>query len=388
VIRVITMPSGNLREQVDRACSVVPASGFQPVLKNLLVQAQPGRLRISATDLDLAVVVTSPLVGGDAADWEPVTFIIPAQRLREILREVPETEVRITVAEPAEGVTVITVAAAGSSWSLQVPEGNFPGLPDIDTVAWHDFPRQPFLAAVQAVRFAASKDGANLGLACVNIAVNGAGGAKVTASDSGRVQQAPLASFPVPVQIPAIGSPAAVDEVIRLLSRNESVDTAQVAVTEGHLLFKAGAGVFACRKLTVPGANVEQQILVPAMHNKLELTVQRGPLLDAIRRVAITADDTTSAICMALVPGKLTLISRDKLHNYAEASLDAPWDGKPHKLVVNHRHLTAAVSAASGAACTFRFAEASAKRSAVLILDEAGVHGVIPKLTGKYLGYE
>jgi DNA polymerase-3 subunit beta len=389
VTRTIIVPAQTLQSQVERASSVVPSAGFQQVLKNLLVQARPGRLRISGTDLDLTVVVTSPLVAGEAEDWDPVEFIIPAQRLREILKEVPEGNVRLTVHEPAEGIIVVVVEAGGSSWSLQVPEGNFAALPDVDAVAWQDFPREPFISAVRAVRFAASKDGANLGLACVNIVAQGGGGAKVTASDAGRVQQALLASFPLAVQIPAIGSPAAVDEVVKLLARNDDLEIAQVAVTEGVLLFKAGSGVFACRRLTVPGADVEHQILTPAAQNKNVLTVQRDDLLDGIRRVAVTADATTSAICLDLAPGKLTLLSRDKLRNAAEAVLGCSWDGPERRVVVNHRHLSAAVTAHSGPACEFRLGVPSAKRAAVLIIDEkAGITGVIPSLTGKFLGYE
>ena len=381
---VITVPCTILREQVERAASVVPTAGFQPVLKNLLIDVKPGLLRISATDLDLSVITSSPLVTAD----EEARFIIPAQRLREILKELPEGEVRITVTEPAEGITVIHLEAGGAQWSLQVPEGNFPALPSVDEAEFSDFPRAPFLAAIRAVRFAASKDGSNLGLACVGIARQGDGSAKVTASDGSRVQQARMAFFPLSVQIPAIGSPAAVDEVTRLLARNEDLETAQVALTPSALLFRAGSGVFAARKLNVPGANVEQQILKPAMENKHELIVPRAGLLEAVRRVAITADAHTSAICLSLTPGKLTVVSRDRQGNTAEQSLDISWGASERQVVVNHRHLSEAVSAGSGASCILRLAGSSSKRSAVLIRDdESGIIGVVGQLPGKLLGY-
>lgn len=382
--KTIVVKQTFLRELVERAVPVVPVNAPRPVLKNLLVQAAPGSLRISATDLDLAVVVSSPMVAVN----EPVEFIIPAVQLREILKELPETDISIAVYEPAEGITRVDLTAGSSGWTLQVPNGTFPSLPDTAAVTWESFDRAAFIAAVRLVRFAASKDAANLGLACVSVARQGDGSAKVTASDGSRLQQSRLAAFPLSIQIPAIGSPSVVDEVLKLLARNEDLPTADVAQTASHLMFRCGNGVFASRGLTAPGANVEKQILVPASENKLELEVSRSGLLEAIRRAAITADAHTSAICLQLTPGKLTVISRDKNGNGAEHPLDAPWEGKERRVVVNYRALSEAVSAGSAATCVLRLSSGTSKRSAVLIRDDsAGVVGVVPQMMGQFLGY-
>jgi DNA polymerase III subunit beta len=378
-----TILGAHLRELADRAAAVVPSSGFQPVLRNLLVEVKPGSIQVTGTDLDLSVIASSTVVSAEA----PVTFMVPAQRLRDILKEVPEGQVHIAVDEAAEGIRRVRLAASGAEWDIQVPEGSFPALPDVSGIEFSSFPVAPFIAALKATRFAASSDGANLGLSCVTV-TSGAGGAKVTASDGARLQQARLPAFPVALQIPAIGSPAAVDEVLRLLSRNADLETAQVAVTDNWLVFQAFSSTFVCRKLVARGVDVEHQIIRPAMDNRRVLEVNRKDLLDAIRRVRVSADSITSAISLKASGSTLTVLARDKQGNTARQQLAASWDGPARSLVVHHRYLSDAVSAAVSPQCRILLSS-EAGRAGVLLLqdDDAGITGVVSQMAGKFIGY-
>jgi DNA polymerase III subunit beta len=379
-----TILAAHLRELADRAASVVPSAGFQPVLRNLLVEVKPGSIQVSGTDLDLSVIAASTVVSAES----PVTFMVPAQRLRDILKEVSEGDVQVTIPEASEGVRRVRLAASGAEWDVQVPESSFPVLPSLDSTAFSSFPAAPLIAALKAVRFAASNDGANLGLACVTIARNGDGTAKVTASDGARLQQTRLATFPVSVQIPAIGSPAAVDEVSRLLSRNPDLETAEVAATDSWLAFRHGSSTFACRRLVARAADVENQIIRPAMDNRRELVVPRPGLLEAIRRVRISADSSTSAIALKLSGSVLTVLAHDKQGNTARQQLAASWDGPARSMVVHHRYLTEAVAASASPQCRILLSDEAGRRGVLLLQDDgSGVTGVVSQMAGRFVGY-
>lgn len=379
-----TILGQHLRELADRAASVVPTAGFQPALRNLLVEVKPELIRLSGTDLDLSVVVSTPMVSAKT----PVTFMVPAARLKEILKEAPPGDVQITVSEPAEGVRRVSLAAGGTEWDIQVPDGAFPALPDVEAVTFTSFPVAPFLAALKAVRFAASSDGANLGLSCVTVTREGDGSAKVTASDGARLQQARLASFPQGIQIPAIGSPAAVDEVLRLLGRNDELESAEVAVTDAWLVFRVLSSVFVSRRLVARGADLENQIIRPAMDNRRELLVNRQDLLDAIRRVRISADTKTSAIALKLSGSTLTVLAHDKQGNTARQALTVSWDGPARSLVVHHRYLSEAVAAASSPQCRILLGTETTRKGVLLLQDDdSGVTGVVSQMAGKFVGY-
>lgn len=379
-----TILGQHLRELVERAASVVPSGGFQPTLRNVLVEVTSERIRISGTDLDLSVIVTNSAVSAEL----PVTFMVPAQRLREILKEAPEGDVKVTVSEPAEGVRRVGLEAGGAQWNIQVPDGSFPALPDVEKVEFASFPVAPFLAALKAVRFAASSDGSNLGLACVAVTREGDGTAKVTASDGARLQQARLAEFPAAIQIPAIGSPAAADEVSRLLGRNDDLEKAEVAVTDSWLVFRAASSVFVCRKLVVKSVDVEHQIIRPAMDNRSALVVSRQDLLDAVRRVRISSDGKTSAIALKLSGSTLTVLAHDKQGNTARQVLSASWDGPARSLVVHHRYLSEAVAAGSSPQCLILLSSEAGRKGVLFIQDDgSSVIGVVHQMAGKFVGY-
>lgn len=377
-----TMMDGHLRELVERAAAVVPAASFQPGLANLQVSVRPGHIQVSGTDLDLSVITTSEFV---TAEHE-VTFLAPAKRLKEILKEVPPGNVTVAVSQQ-DAAAQVRLAAGPASWLLQVPALGFPALPELGELEFCDFNRAKFLAALKAVRFAASSDGANQGLSCVTVARQGDGSAKVTASDGARVQQAALDAFPLDIQVPAIGSPAAVDEAARLLARNDALDTASVALSGGWLVFRCGSTVFVSRRLTVKPADVESQILLPAMENKTELAVPRAALIEAVQRVRVNADSSTSAIALKLSGGKLTVLAKDKQSNSAEQSLDVPWSGPARMLVVHHRYFTEMLSAGAGAQCVLRLGKDNRKAMLFTQDDDSGVTGVVGQMSAKFLGY-
>jgi DNA polymerase III sliding clamp (beta) subunit (PCNA family) len=387
MVAEFTTKRATLAGLAERAGAVVSASSLRPELRNFLVTVSPEEgIRLAATDLGLTVFASARGVTAG----EAVTCQVPADRLTMLLREATEGEVTVAVHDAAsDGIRLVRVTAGASFWDLRVPVTEFPELPAVADAEWHDVPRAPLLAALKAVRHAAGRDGANLAWACVSIAVNGDGSARVTAYDGGRLQQARLASFPFPTQIPALGSPAALDEVIRLLGINTDLDTVQTARSDHWLAFRIGSAVFVTQHLGVQGADVSKLVLAPAMENNQSLTVSRDGLLGAVRRVRVNADPQTSAIGLRLEPGKLTVVASDKFRNAAEEPLAAGWDGKERLVVVHHKFLTDMVGATTAAECQFWLAPESRGRKSVLLLrdDGAGVTGLIQQMAAKALGY-
>jgi DNA polymerase III sliding clamp (beta) subunit (PCNA family) len=192
------------------------------------------------------------------------------------------------------------------------------------------------------------------------------------------------------MQIPAAGTPSAVDEVIRLLSGNADLEQAEVAVTGKKLLFRAGSVVFATGPHLARTADAEAELLVPALASANQgLTVQRDALLAAIRRVRVSADAETSAIGLRLGSSEVIVLARDKSGNSAQEAVDATWEGKDGRLVVlNHRYLSEALGAHPGAQCEFRLGpDAGRKRSLVLLRDkDAGADAVLMQGHPKSLG--
>jgi len=93
-----TITREQLQEGLAAVAAAVPTKTTLPVLANVLVEAskQAGGLRLSGTDLDIAVSTTVPAeVDADGA------VTLPAKKLVDIARELPSGPVRVTAAGEA-----------------------------------------------------------------------------------------------------------------------------------------------------------------------------------------------------------------------------------------------------------------------------------------------
>ena len=86
-----TISREKLQEGLNAVASAVPSKTTLPVLANLLVQTTDKGIRISGTDLDIAV---STEVTADVET--PGAITIPAKKLSEIARELPAAPVKIS----------------------------------------------------------------------------------------------------------------------------------------------------------------------------------------------------------------------------------------------------------------------------------------------------
>src|SRR5437773_11648788 len=93
-----TITREQLQEGLGAVAAAIPDKTTLPVLANVLVEAskQGGGLRLSGTDLDIAVITTVPAeVDADGA------VTPPAQQLVDIARALPPGPARITAAGEA-----------------------------------------------------------------------------------------------------------------------------------------------------------------------------------------------------------------------------------------------------------------------------------------------
>ena len=87
-----TISREKLQEGLAAVTASIPAKTTLPVLANILIEATEKGIRLSGTDLDIAVTTEI------AADVEtPGATTIPAKKLSEIARELPPAPVKIAL---------------------------------------------------------------------------------------------------------------------------------------------------------------------------------------------------------------------------------------------------------------------------------------------------
>src|SRR5688500_14557528 len=100
---------------------IVERKNTIPILANVLIEARGEELRMLATDLEVALRSKCPASVAKAG-----SLTLPAKKLYEIVRALPETEVRIE-----EDKAGVKVAADRFDSRLQtLPREDFPSLPE------------------------------------------------------------------------------------------------------------------------------------------------------------------------------------------------------------------------------------------------------------------
>ena len=119
----ISTSKNDLLKELTLTQGVVERKTTIPILSNLLFEVDESTLRISATDLDLGIRCGCP-----AKVKEGGSGTIPAKRLFEIVRSLPDAEVRFKLLENHW----VQVTCERSSFKLVgMARDNFPVLPDI-----------------------------------------------------------------------------------------------------------------------------------------------------------------------------------------------------------------------------------------------------------------
>src|SRR3989442_13055217 len=118
-----TIAREQLQEGLMAVAAAIPAKTTLPVLANVLVEAAKPGLRLSGTDLDIAVSTTVPA----EVDVEGAVTL-PAKKLVDIARELPGGPVRVTAAGEARGSLE---GGRGEVKLLGLPPEGFPSFPAV-----------------------------------------------------------------------------------------------------------------------------------------------------------------------------------------------------------------------------------------------------------------
>src|SRR5437870_13242847 len=116
-----TITREQLQEGVMAVAAAIPAKTTLPVLANVLVEAAKQGLRLSGTDLDIAVTTTVPA----EVDVEGAVTL-PAKKLVDFARELPSGPVRFTAA----GESCVVIECGRSQFEvLGLPREEYQSFP-------------------------------------------------------------------------------------------------------------------------------------------------------------------------------------------------------------------------------------------------------------------
>lgn len=330
-----TVDRAALIKALSHIQSVVERRNTIPILANLMLSVRDGRLSLTATDMEIAVVeAVAAATDGDGATTAP------AVTLYEIVRRLPEgSEVEF---EHQGGDAPLMVRAGSYTTSLMVlPVEDFPAMTAGELPHHFVLAAKTLRGLIDRTRFAISQEETRYYLNGVYLhaaEIEGTPLLRAVATDGHR-----LARVEEPLPEGAAGMPGVIVprktvlEVRKLI--DEASDDVEVALSETRIQFRVGA-VTLTSKL-IDGTFPEYERVIPHDNDKI-LRVGKQDFSDAVSRVAAISTERARPVKLSLAPHVLVLSATSPEQGTASEELNADhvtYDAAPLEIGFQARYL-------------------------------------------------
>ncbi|MEU8508317.1 DNA polymerase III subunit beta [Streptomyces brevispora] len=267
---------GALADAVAWAARVLPTRSPVPVLGGLLLEAADGQLCVSGLDYE-----ASARIEVDAETVRPGKVLVMGRRLLDVCKVLPEGAVECAV----EG-SRFTVTGSGAGFGLSVlPLDDYPSLPPLPEVLGAVDCRE-FAAAVAEVTVAAGRDDTLPTLTGIRLGLDG-DRMTLAATDRYRFAVRTLGWKPGAADVSAdvVVSARRLSEIARSFGRAGLVSLALDSGSAGFEL----AGMRTTVRLL--DGRLPRHDKLFAMADPVTAVTDREPLVEAVKRVSVVADN-------------------------------------------------------------------------------------------------
>lgn len=328
-----------LQENLARGLSIVSrAIGTRPtlpVLANVLISAQDGRLRLSATNLEIAIIAR---VGAKVDDEGAIT--VPARTFQDFVNALPPERVDLVL--DAKTNTLRVSCGMATSNIRGIPASDYPNLPEApdDGIA---LPAQAFQEMITHVVFAAAKEDNRPVLTGVMTRFEGdtltmaaADGYRLTVRT---IQLEDAIDRPITMVIPS----RTLTELARIITPDDTTLRVTLPSDRNQVLFHLDRADMSSQ--LIEGQYPQIEAIIPKSHTTMTI-IPTDELLRACKRAEIFARDAAFTTRLKvtpgespLVPGILTLAAQSQETGDNEGQMDAKVSGLPIEISFNVRYL-------------------------------------------------
>lgn len=305
------------KENFLKALNVISGAISQratlPILSNILIETVKNSVRFTATDLEIGIVCETQM---DIVEEGNIT--IPAKKLHDIVKELPQGEFELSVAKN----NTVTIKNDNSYFKLMgLPKDDFPKLQEAKKDEGVEIEQKKLKESFNLTTFAVSHDETRYvlnGVLCILEKKT----LKVIATDGRRLaydkKEIPsVGEFKLEAIIPA----KAVLELGKVLGDQGTV---KIAPLGNQLMFSFGEVRIISRLIEGNFPNYEQVI---PKDEKTTLTVDCQKLLSAVRRASLLTSPEAQFIKLDISKNKLQVSSRSPNVGESREEVEAETQG-------------------------------------------------------------
>jgi DNA polymerase-3 subunit beta len=346
----VTVERAELLKSLGHVHRVVERRNTIPILANVLIKADKGKLSMKATDLDLEVVDS---VAAEVSPGGATT--VPAHMFYEIVRKLPEGAQ--IVIEGSGDRAVLSLRTGRSRFTLQtLPESDFPDLAAGEMSHKFSLAAADLKRLIDKTQFAISTEETRYYLN--GIYLHTAGTAKnatlrAVATDGHRLAQVELPLPDGAAGMPGIIVPRkTVGEVQRLIETGEG--EVAIELSAGKIRFSIGDVVLTSK--LIDGTFPDYARVIPANNDK-SLTVDKKDFEAAVDRVSTVSSERGRAVKLSITGGKLVLSVTNPDSGSATEELEVDYEADPLDIGFNSRYLLDIAAQIEGEVAVLKLAD-------------------------------
>jgi DNA polymerase-3 subunit beta len=309
---------------------IVERKNTIPILANVLIEADRDQVRLLATDLEVGLRSRCP-----AAVSKSGSLTVPAKKLYEIVKALPETDVRIE--EDKGGVKV--AADRFDSRMQTLPREDFPTLPDGTGTYSAALPRDVLKHMVSKTQFAITGEDTRYFLNGA-LFIQRSDSMSLVSTDGHRLalitvpRDKSKARAKAPDEERVILPRKTLLELGRLLAEGDG--DIQYERGENHLFFEIGGRMLISRM--IDGQFPAFERVIPKGNDK-RVEFDRDRLTSAVKRVALLSNERSRAVKFQIEPGKVEIASSSPEFGEAKEVLMVEYGGSPVTICFNAQYV-------------------------------------------------
>jgi DNA polymerase III subunit beta len=303
------------------------------VLAGILLRAEPGKLHLSATDMEISLRSSLEAEVGSEG-----SIVVPARLLVDIARSLPDEEV-VVEHRGGEGIVEITSGTAVYRVHTYNPE-DFPRLPDPVGTEMVTVDGDALLATSAKVSRAASRDESRPVLTGILVRFE-AENLIMAATDSYRLAVKETALSDPGPELDSIVPARALAELGRIAVGPSELE---LGVQENQVLFATDGILLTTRRIEGQFPNYRQLLPESFEH---EVVMPREELLEVVRRVSVMAQ-RNAPLRLRFAEGELTVSAQTQDVGEARESMAAGFAGEALEIGFNPEFLRDGIESAEG----------------------------------------
>jgi DNA polymerase-3 subunit beta len=346
----VTVERTELLKSLGHVHRVVERRNTIPILANVLIKADKGRLSLKATDLDLEVIDS---VAAEVSPGGATT--VPAHMFYEIVRKLPEGAQ--IVLEGSGDRAVLSLRAGRSRFTLQtLPESDFPDLAAGEMTHLFKLAAADLKRLIDKTQFAISTEETRYylnGIYLHTAETAKAATLRAVATDGHRLAQVELPLPPGAAGMPGIIVPRkTVGEVQRLIETREG--EVGIELSGGKIRFSIGDVVLTSK--LIDGTFPDYARVIPANNDK-SLIVDKKDFEAAVDRGSTVSSERGRAVKLSISSGRLVLSVTNPDSGSATEELEVKYESDPLDIGFNSRYLLDIAAQIEGEVAVLKLAD-------------------------------